>query len=85
VLSTWKYLKVPQVSYSYVSFESRLDHPGLTLGPLDGKTTQRELKVLKNLLKGLPQLSKESLELVKECFNARKTLAFETLAQLTGS
>jgi hypothetical protein len=55
------------------------------LAHLDGKTTQRELKVLKNLLKGLPQLSKERLELVKECFNARKTLAFETLAQLTGS
>jgi hypothetical protein len=52
---------------------------------LDGKPTHRELKVLKNLLKGLPQLSKERVELVKECFEARKMLAFETLAQLTAS
>lgn len=52
---------------------------------LDGKPPQRELKVLKNLLGSLPELSKERVDLVKECFQARKMLALETLAQLTGS
>ncbi|KAF4630477.1 hypothetical protein G7Y89_g7669 [Cudoniella acicularis] len=51
----------------------------------DGKPTQRELKVLKNFLNGLPQVSKERVNLVKECFEARKLPLFETLAQLTTS
>ncbi|PMD19081.1 hypothetical protein NA56DRAFT_214524 [Hyaloscypha hepaticicola] len=51
----------------------------------NGKPTKRELKVLKNFLGYLPELSKERVDLVKECFKARKMLLFETLAQLTGS
>lgn len=49
----------------------------------DQKPTPREIKVLKNLLKNLPQLS--TLELVKECFEARKILVFQTLSHLTAS
>ena len=42
-------------------------------------------KFSKTCLGGLPELSKERVELVKECFEARKMLVFETLAQLTAS
>jgi len=41
--------------------------------------------VLKNLLGGLRKLSVEKVELVRECFEARKSTAFETLAHLTAS
>ncbi len=45
------------------------------------------MNVLKNLLNRLPNLSKTRLELVRECFEARKHKhsAFETLAQLSAS
>lgn len=52
---------------------------------VDGKPSQKELNLLKNLLGGLRNLSNEKLELVRECFDARKLSAFETLAQLTAS
>lgn len=37
------------------------------------------------MLGGLRKLSVEKVELVRECFEARKSTAFETLAQLTAS
>jgi hypothetical protein len=54
---------------------------------LDAKPSSKELKVLKNLLSGLLKLSKTRVDLVRECFEARKRKlsAFETLAQLTAS
>lgn len=46
--------------------------------------SSREVKSLQNLLTGLPRLSGDKIELVKECFAARKTPIFDTLAQLSG-
>lgn len=44
------------------------------------------MKVLKKFLDGLPQLSNDSVELVRACFEARtQRTVFETLAQLTTS
>lgn len=57
----------------------------LTNTNIDGKPTQREIKVLKNMLGALPHISKDRVELVKECFEARKGSVFETLSQLSAS
>jgi OTT_1508-like deaminase len=56
-----------------------------SLIPLDGKPSLKELSVLKNFLGGLRKLSVERAELIRECFEARKFTAFETLALLTAS
>ena len=57
------------------------------LTSLDVKPSAKELKILKKLLSGLPKLSESMVELVRECFEARKRKCsvFETLAQLTVS
>ena len=54
---------------------------------LDVKPSSKELNALKSFLGGLPRLSRTMVDLVRECFEARKRKcsAFETLAQLTAS
>ncbi|TVY42409.1 hypothetical protein LOCC1_G004017, partial [Lachnellula occidentalis] len=54
-------------------------------GSTNGKPTQSKIKVLKNMLGALPHIAKDRVELVKECFEARKRSVFETLSQLTAS
>jgi hypothetical protein len=49
----------------------------------DSNPTPEEIKSLKGLLMDLPPLPEERIDLVKQCFQARNSQAFDTLAQLT--
>jgi hypothetical protein len=56
-----------------------------SLPSLDIKPTTKELKSVKDLLGRLRKLSNDRLKLVGECFEARRSTVFQTLAQLTAS
>jgi hypothetical protein len=45
----------------------------------------RDLKPLRSLFWVLKQVSNDRVQLVKECFEARKPLAFDSLAHLSAS
>ena len=49
---------------------------------LDSNPTPKHIKMVTNLLGNLLKLSEKRTELVKECFEARRSQVFETLAQL---
>jgi hypothetical protein len=52
---------------------------------VDDTPSQGEVKALGDLLSELPKLKNSRVNLVSKCFAARKTRAFDTLAQLSGN
>lgn len=52
---------------------------------MDEKESTKDIKTLRNLLSSLKQVSNNRVDLVRECFEARKSSAFDTLALLSAS